>query len=282
MKLARAKGVTGVMIRVDWESLDGHSSFQTLNFINLYAAAALSNDLDADGTGIYQRWLAEQGFYPPGLGEEPKREAARQLEAIMGQTWDVIKRTVYVNDCVFSDSSTIPVSLEHALWLAEEKNSLKDWVASKATALRAEPQNVQWIIREKDDALAIVAGLKEEIQKGIAVLTPEANQYLTDRFIIFEKYVKGFRAAVQAIILTKYLLEKEQDDDSAFSKAAPAILKEKLNDLTAVAEEYADFGKRTSFQHTVYILLDPERLIALRDDLRRRLNGAVINPALNF
>ena len=276
MKLARDKGATGVIIRTDWESLDGHSSFKTLNFINLYAGAALAENLETEGVSIYQRWLTEQGFYLPELTTALKQETARRVAEILNQTWDVIKRTVYVNDCVFSDSSTMPVSFEHAFWLAEEKNSLKDWVASKANALSADPENVQRIILEKDEALAIVTALKEEIQKGIPGITLEADQYFRDRFEIFEKYVRGFRALVHAIILTKYQLEKEKDDNSAFSKSAPEILTEKLNDLLIMAEELADFGKRTSFQHTVYILLDPERLIALHDDLIRRLNQARI------
>ncbi len=271
MKSAHDKGATGVIIRTDWESLDGHSCFKTLNFINLYAAAALSDNLACDSTAIYQRWLTEQSFYQPELTAEMQRETARRLEKILSQTWDVIKRTDFVNECVFSDSSTIPVSMEHALWLAEEKNSLKDWVSSKATALQAKAQNVQAILKEKDEALAIVSRLKEAVQKGIPGITSEADQFLTDRFEVFEKYVKAFRAAVHAIILTKYLLEKAENDDSDFSKAAPGMIIEKLNDLLIMAGELKEFGKRTSFQHTVYILLDPERLIALHDDLTQRL-----------
>ena len=186
----------------------------------------------------------------------------------------MIKRTVYVNDCVFSDSSTMPVSLEHAFWLAEEKNSLKDWDASKVNALCADTENVQLIIKEKDEALAIVTALKEDFQRGVPGITPEADRYFRDRFEIFEMYVKGFRTVVQAIILTKYQLAKGKDDGSAFSKAAPGMLTEKLNDLLVMAEEFTEFGKRTSFQHTVYILLDPERLVALHDDLIRKLNQA--------
>ena len=273
MKLAREKGATGVMLRTDWESLDGHSSFKTLNYLNLYAGAALANHLESDSNGIYQRWLTEQGFYAPALTAEMKRNTARWLEEIMRPTWDVIKRTVFVNDCVFSDSSTIPVSLEHALWLAEEKNSLKDWDQSKETALATDEQNVQRIIKEKDEALAIVRGLKAAIQKGNTGITPEAQQGLSDKFNVFEKYVAAFRAAVHAIILIKYMLEKGPNVDSGFSSQAPDVLKEKLQDLLVMAEELENFGKRTSFQHTVYVLLDPERLVALHDDLVRRLNS---------
>jgi hypothetical protein len=134
LTLARAQGVSGVIVRTDWESLDGHSAFQTLNFVNLYAFSALANDLSADTGAIYRDWLGEQGWLLDAAGSEPAQAAIDWVRAIMEQTWSVVRRTAFIHDCVFSDSSQLPVSVEHALWLAEEKNSLKDWLPASQPA----------------------------------------------------------------------------------------------------------------------------------------------------
>lgn len=271
LKSAKQKGATGVIVRTDWESLDGHTSFDTPNLINVYALAALSNNLDADSTEMYRQWIEEQGWFAAGLSENGKKETTAWLESIMQETWEVTKRTNYVNDCVFSDSSLLPVSLDHALWLAEEKNSLKDWDPSKADALSAKEGNVRRIMAEKDDALKRACRLFAEIGKGNVGLTPECSTQLTDRFQNFVHYVSAFRIAVHAIILTKYLLERDEKADTEFARKGEELLREKLRQMEALAGEFEAWFGTTSFQHTVYALLDPERLIALRDDLARRV-----------
>ena len=59
---ARQKGASGAVFRLDWESLDGHSSFFTPNKINVYAGAALTRDLDTPDQEIYRRFLLEEGW----------------------------------------------------------------------------------------------------------------------------------------------------------------------------------------------------------------------------
>ncbi|TBL80600.1 hypothetical protein [Paenibacillus thalictri] len=271
MKLAKENGAAGVIVRTDWESLDGHTSFDTLNEINLYAFSALSNNLQADGTAIYQEWLEDSKLLAPDLTEEQKREAALWAEAVLSQAWDVIKRTPYVNDCVFSDSSQLPVSLEHALWLSEEKNSLKDWDPSKANALSTDEHNVQLIMDEKDEALKLVRHLLSQVREGHGALTAEAHCYLIECFEVFEKYVQAFRIVVHTIILTKYRQERSAGNPTSFGADAEKLLQEKMGELAALAGEFQNMFETTDFNHRVYTLLDADRLLALHSDLSKKL-----------
>lgn len=273
MKLARENGAEGVIIRTDWESLDGHTAFDTPNFINLYAVAALTNDLDAESTGIYDNWLEEQCFYKKDTSKEDRRKAALWVESFMKDTWEVIKRTVYVNDCVFSDSSLLPVSIEHALWLAEEKNSLKDWDKSKENALSTDIENLKLLLEEKDEALRLVRKLLKEAGKGNGAITEEGNKYFVDWFEIFERYVRAFRLAAQSIFLTKHSLNERKDGKDGTSKEIEAMRDQRIEELLELAAELEEFAKSTSFQFRVYALLDPDRLRALHYDLCRRLSG---------
>lgn len=270
MTLARDNGVSGVIIRTDWENLDGHSAFQTLNLVNLYAFSALANDLNADRTGIYLQWLEEQAYLKPGLPAQQKRATAEWARGIFDQTWDVVRRTAYVNDCVFSDSSQLPVSLEHALWLAEKKNSLMEWIPAKATALATNEANLRFILAEKDEALARVLRLLAQVDAGDSGLTPQAQQHLRESFESFVKYVQTYRVVVHAIMLTQQQKQHGFAGTSAFDLEVEKLLAERLADLLRLAAELAAYASSTDLNHRVYTLLDPDRLHALHGDLCRQ------------
>ncbi|MDB5856699.1 MAG: hypothetical protein JWQ76_388 [Ramlibacter sp.] len=263
--LARDRGVSGVIVRTDWESLDGHSAFQTLNFVNLYAFSALANDLAADRTTIYLDWLRDIGWLQPGLDAGQAHAAAAWMQGVLEPTWDIVRRTAYVNDCVFSDSSQLPVSLAHALWLAEKKNSLKEWVPEKAGALATDEANLRAILAEKDEALARVLALQAQAQPGHEGLTALARQSLRDSFDAFVRYVRAFRLVAHAVMLTQRL--KQHGADAGFD----ALLRERLSDLPRLADEFTAFAAATDLNHRIYTLLDPDRLLALHGDLQRQV-----------
>lgn len=269
MKYAKERKAKGVIFRTDWESLDGHSVYHTPNMINLYAGAALSQDLSADSVGIYVKWLEHVGFYKEGLTNDQQRATALWLQNIMNQTWEVTSRTAFVDGCVFSDSSQLPISMDHALWLAEEKNSLKEWDASKSDVFSGQLERVKFNLQEKDEALRLVNSLKEQILQGNDGLSKEGFKDLSDRFEIFAKYVEAFRAAAQSIILTHYRLT--QDPSSEFYTQSSQQLDDSLEQLLELSRQFESLFNTTSFQHRVYTLLDPERLTVLYNDLTERL-----------
>lgn len=273
METALRHGVEGVILRTDWESLDGHSCFHTPNRLNLHAGAALAVDATVSDRTIHRSWLTETGMTRPGASEAELDAAADWSARLFARSWEIVSKSLYVNDCVFSDSSNYPVSLDHAWWLAEKKNSLKDWDASKENALETSDANVRAILAEKDEALRLV-----DLQPGLAsdpptALTEAAHGDLVGRMETFRLYVAGWRAAVHACILTKFLLDRPADE-GAFALEVRARIDGAFDLLQVLAGEMKAYAAATDQHYTAYNMLGWERLLTLRDDLSGRLADA--------
>lgn len=265
---AQERGATGAMFRIDWEHLDGHSAFDTLNIVNIYAAAALSKDISTPAANIYRRWLDSEGHFAPAADAAQREAATGWVGGVLDRTWDVVKRTAYINDFVFSDSSHWPLSMEIAHWLAEETFSLEDWDGSKVDPLGTSQANVQLLMDEKDEALRLVRVLRAEINNGHPGLSEDTASMLRDWFLVFEKYVEAFRIVTYNIILAKYLTVELEASNSAFYGRAEHLLGEMEEELRRYADHLEEFAATTSYHYRVYTLLDPFRLRVLADDLK--------------
>jgi hypothetical protein len=265
LSVAEAAGAEGVVFRTDWESLDGHSVFHTPNLVNLHAGAALSHDAGASRDGIWRSWLEEQDMLEPGADPAP---AIAWLEAVLGGSWEITRRACYAQDCVFSDSTNYPVSLDHAFWLAEEKNSLRDWDAAKADALAPTEAVARRVMAEKNEAVARAQALRPFAAQRPAGLTVAAHRDIEARVNVFVRYVRGFRSIGHALILARVLL---QGSPGAFRDEAEMRLGAALADLLETADDFEAFARATDQHHRVYTLLSPDRLRALHADLTRRL-----------
>lgn len=275
LQRARDRGVGGIMLRTDWESLNSHSAFHTPNLINLYAGATLSRDIEADAAGIYRTWLDEQNMLEPSADEAGKAEAAQWAMRVLSPSWGAVQRALFINDCVFSDSSSFPVSLGHAWWLGEEKNSLKDWRPEKADALKTDPDNVRAILDEKDAALGVVEGMLAAYgRERPGALTVEAYADLGIRLELARHYIEGFRWVGRACILAQYVVD-HRDGSDAFSVEVNTLLEEALGELERLATEYRELAATTDRPHPYYILLSAERIEVLRKNLAGALAAAV-------
>ncbi len=264
---AGAADAEGAILRTDWESLDGHTAFDTPNLLNLHAGAALLKDPATSSAAIYRAWLIENGMLAENASEAQIDAAAGWAERLLGQSWSITRETLFIQDCVLSDATLYPVSLAHAWWLAEEKNSLKDWLPEKSEALATGPDNVRRIIDEKDRALAAARALPALFGAVPGGVNKAAVQDLRTRIDIFIRYVCGFRAIGHALILTRYLLDGR--DDAGFAANAARLRKAAMGDLLEQADAMEAFARETDHQHVVYTLLSPERLRALHKDLLR-------------
>jgi len=265
LSVAEAAGADGAVFRTDWESLDGHSAFHTPNLVNLHAGAALSRDAAAPRGKIWQSWLEGQGMLEPGADAAP---AVAWAEAVLGGCWDTTRRTCFAQDCVFSDSTNYPVSLDHAFWLAEEKNSLRDWDAAKTDALAPTEAVARRVMAEKDEAVARAEALLPLAARCPAGLTAAAHRDIGARIDVFVRYVRGYRAVGHALILARVLL---QGSPGTFRPVAETLVRAALADLLAIAAGFEVFARETDHPHRVYTLLSPDRLRALHADLARRL-----------
>jgi hypothetical protein len=259
-------GAEGAIFRTDWESLDGHTVFHTPNLINLYAGAVLARDQDDEATPVYEAWLSEQAMLRADASPEERREAAAWAARLLGSSWDITRRALFTRDCVFTDATLFPVSLAHAWWLAEEKNSLKDWDESKAGALATTEENVGRILREKDEAAELLAALPELLDAPPAALTDAALADLRARVEVFGHYVHASQAIGHALILTRYALD-HPSDTSPFHAEAATLRTAAMGMLLQLADRFAKLARSTDHGHAVYTLLSPERLRALYTDL---------------
>lgn len=268
LETAEARGATGVVFRTDWESLDGHSSFANLNGVNAIAGAALAQNRQADASGIVLDWLDQERHLESGLGKSERKTAAEWLAGVFAETLPITLGALYVQDCVFSDSSNYPISLAHALWLAEDKNSLKDWLPEKADALSSDQANLSRIFAEKDEAVERLSSLAERAKIPPSGFTTTFLARLGEDMEAYRLCVGAWRTVVRAVMLAKHLVE-----DGSWTEAG-RLFEIELAELDRRAGEFRELAARTDMRFVVYNLLDPERLETLRDDLAAQVTAA--------
>lgn len=258
--------VEGVVLRTDWESLDAHGCFHTPNLVNLYAGAMLATDVQSPRHAVYRAWLLGEGKLEEHASPTEVDQCVMWAEALFAESWSAVRGALYCNGCVFSDSSTFPLSADHAWWLAEEKNSLRDWDPSKRNALELGESNVRRMLAEKDAAVECVERMQQVLKHKPRALSPPAYQDLVVRLDILHRYVRAFRALGHAIVLTRCLADGQLSDD-AFRREAHALLADAMRALSAMVRELQEFHYSTDHRYVVYALLSWERLQALHEDL---------------
>lgn len=272
MSSARKKGAEGVIFRTDWESLDGHTAFRTPNKLNLYAASLLSTNLNTNSHDIYQKYLEDEGWFKDHISAQQKERATQWFASLMSKTWNVTSKTPFIDGCVFSDSSLMPISLEHAFWLSEEKNSLRDWDHTKWESLYPKKENLEKAFREKEQALEEIQSLYSQALEGFDFIKEEKIQWLQDRFYVNKKYVSLYGDVTKAIMLTRYVLETKEERNTQYFKMKKEQLRTALIRLKELEEELTIFHETTEYApHTIYALLDPDRVNCLYKDLNNRL-----------
>jgi len=277
LRYGKDRGASGVMFRTDWEGLEGHTAFDTLNRINVCAGAALSRDLTTSEEAIYGHWVEEREMIAPGTTEAGKKELVAWVRAVIGQTWSINSQSLFVNGCVFSESSCVPVSMADAVWVGEEKDSLKDWDPSAKDALSADARNIRHILEKEDAALRLVTELGDQIREGHNALTGRAAAELRQAWGLFERYVETFRLAVHGVFLTRYLVEQRRmglPTDSLLEQQWSVTVEA----LDSLAAELKIFYMTTAHGYPVYMLLDSERVATLSASLRVEAGLQIASP----
>ena len=270
MTFAKEKGAEGVIFRTDWESLDGHTAFLTPNKINLYAGALLSCRLDTSHEEICRLYLEKEGFFDQAARPEDAAYSVSWFGALMEKTWQIASRLLFVQGCVFSDSSLMPVSLEHGFWLAEEKNSLKAWDPAKADALAPDLIHLEAALAEKKEALKLAEDLYQQSLQPPKGIKAEKAEWIKERFLIYREFAHMYAAAVCALMLARYVLETKESSASSYYM-------EKRRELTKAIETLGRWEPRLCsmmtetnyYPHTVYTLMDPDRVRCLYRGLRK-------------
>lgn len=271
LQTSRAAGVDGVWFRTDWELINDLSVFNSLNRVNLHAAAALSADPGTPDAEIYSAWSAwglATALVPESM-QEPARAPGSQetgalMQPIMAATWPVIAGALYTRGHVFQYSSKIAPTLDDFFYVPERYHSREQWDPGSLSAVAVTRENVAAIVAEKEEAAVAARELLEQVE-GIADDLPEAvRDQVVDSFELLVSYVDVYRRVVSLGFLAALALDsgETEDEEQAFRAAdALAALRGKLKDL---------LGGR-SLPHYWSWLFDLPLLEGFENDVRGRL-----------
>jgi hypothetical protein len=265
---AQAQDAKGIILRTDWESLDGHTAFDTPNIVNLYAGAALAQSGKATDEEIVRRWIEDAGgFFSSDLSDSIRQKATGWLTGILRRSWEVIRQALFIQDCVFNDCSTFPVGYEQALWLTIEKNSLQDWMPSKAHVYDANDSAMLAVIEEKTNAFAQARELALAVDScPEGYFSPAFSSFLQRHFSFNVPYIRGFSALGTLFAILRFGLEAGSLSASLGDRPLEERLKDAVQEIDSVVAEYRDFFSATDLPHSFYQLLSADKLQCFRDD----------------
>lgn len=262
--------VKGFIMRSDWEGVQDTSCFDTPNLINMYAAAILGKNPEADKREIYTRWLVEEKLTAPNITPTQLRECVDWSEHIFEQTWSLVRRTVFVNGTVFSDNSAFHVNLGQPTWVAETHHSLKNWFTGAEDALEMNDHNAQFILNEKDDAFRDAQALYEEVASANPGLASGVYNDLLYRFDFLRAYAEGFRLTTRIYILGRLLTERKENPPAFLTQPVKTLLASAIDQL----KKYRQWLETSRFA-TIYpanVLLGRERLDTYIRDAEKTLS----------
>lgn len=261
-RLERVLGdsIDGILMRIDWESLPSHTALQTLNSINVWGISFLINDCSLDDVTV--EWLEYQQVWKTRVHNP---DVAKWFYNILESSWEIVKSVLYAHDCVINDCSNFPVSVDHLFWLAEEKNSLKDWDPSKASVLSMDAKNITSLLAEKEAGMDLFKWVCSELQnKWPGDLDPGFKGQLKKEFNYFGQYIEGFYHLFKCTVLMKHLESLVQPSKRVRADLRAAI-KQARNFLERLAGQYE------TYPYPVSVLLSPQRFRVFYEDLNKRL-----------
>jgi hypothetical protein len=239
---ATAAGATGGLFRIEWERINDLWVLETLNALNLIAAASLAKGESPTARSICAIWLREQGL---------DTDAAPWLAGIMEQTWPVIRGTLFVDDFVFADCSMFPRSVGRAWWTMERKHSLAEWDPSRADDLTLTAARLDVLLAEKQAALAAARDLMRRVAEPPPGASPATVAVVQSRFRLFGTYVEGLVLCAGVCLLVRA---------SAGDPSLAPRLRQAREALEVFRETVLPLATGAEERHQVVMLLDYRRL----------------------
>jgi hypothetical protein len=243
---AKSQGVSGVMLRTEWEGVP-ISSFDTINKINLIAGAGLAKELDQDETTFVRSWLREKGF-------DGEAVDISGLTQFLLRTWPIMKKSIYVDGFVFATSSQFPIDVNKAWYTMSFYHCLSTWDQSAAGRISLDDANLRRLLREKDEAYSEITELLQYLDNHDFGLAPPAYEELQRAFQFYERYVRGFGLVVKAALLAKAI--GYEPEALSKRKEWADLLEGLLGKLAEYILELKAFEESTSHIFYVYLLLN--------------------------
>jgi hypothetical protein len=241
----RRAGVSGIILRIEWERLNDLDSFDNISEANLMAGALLASGRNADPADIAARWLRAHGL---------DAGCAGLLAEFLARTPAIVVAAAYTNGFVTADNSMLPRSIERAWWGAEVRDSLVPWDASKAGALDLDRSRLETYLDEKrravDDARRLVGDLAERL-RAVDAATAQAIDHA---FALMVPWTDGHRLCVSVCLYARWIGSGRPDVGDRDYEALTVL----LDELAAFADWARSFA-RSSATHHAKMLVDPRR-----------------------
>ena len=267
------KGVSGVMLRTDWEIISQGSVFNSFNILNLIAGAELSNNVNANLDMIYDRWVSE-GLYSPLIHDSfaqipcvPTAPNAKIVfKELMKRSWQIIEKIDYIRGHVFQENVQIFDRYFMAYDMMIHFHSRDDW--DPGASARVEPTDENWsvIFKEKDEGVALAESLRELVKPDELGLTEEIKKYLNFMLDMYILYAKIMRHQAHTVCLTRRAEQTKKREDI---EAAIATL-EGYDEEAAILKEYVE---DKAYSNEIEWCLDGNRVLHFKDDVASVLNA---------
>jgi len=258
---ARANGATGILLRTDWERVNGLWAMNTFSRVNLAVAAYLGLHPDASAAEALAISLRSTGLVDQSL---PVSEIG-DIVSMLLEVLPIVNRTLYTGRYVYNNSSTIPNGIEHAWWHMAEQNDLSEWDAGATGALDlTDPAVVEALLAEKDAALADWADLLPRFRSRIAdgsLRLPDPGR-VGDVAAWMDDYLRAFAISGKLVVLAKAL---------EAGVRRPEFV-ERLDRETLAMEEIALRAREREelalYSHHVELLMSSVRMLRIVQDAR--------------
>jgi hypothetical protein len=265
------QGVAGITLRTDWENMTEACSFNSLNFVNVFAGGMLSSNLDTELDDIYRAW-AEYGLFDPmktaSCDQPPvavkNRDDYRKLRDFMRASWRIIEKSIFVRGHVLHEDCMFPDTLNRAFDMMTRIHGMDDWKPGASKLVEATVENISAIYLEKEDAIRGVAELEQILDlEHLSVDEPMRND-LKEIIDLFKWYVLGFDLCARVCYTARSALRTRSDSDFFAVRRSLETMQRYVGDV-----ESRLAGK--NYPHHVYWLLDYERVQCLIQDVQREL-----------
>lgn len=262
------RGVTGVLLRTDWELIDDTSVVNSLNEVNLVAGALLARDLDALDDEIYGIWISRgvRTAVRPESCQPGRLEVADNaaLVDLMRGTWPILREAVFTRGHVFQFSSKVPTSLDDLLFVAHGYHGREQWDPGSSARVAISRDNFAEIRAEKDRALQGARALRASLRPAI-MATQAGDADLAETFDLLVLYADLFRHAIAAGFAVAVAISDDgEDQDRATARDEVVALEDFTTGLPGIlADISAPFYLRG--------LMNVATIGAFAADLRRRI-----------
>ena len=254
-----AKGIKGIMIRLDWENMSEASVFNSFNIVNSIGAAMIAADIDIDDKEIYAKWckwglaspLISDSFLQGGT-EITDPADIEFFSHIVKEGYDIIRKTLYAKKNLFAINSKCFDRVQYAHYFPLIRHNREEWEPGVTDIMKPTDENIAILRDEKAEALEQAERLGTYIRSRKPSVKPWIQEYLDFIADYFPLYVKGF-----AVELISYLYTRSIEEGNTGNLEK---LVESLEDFDSLAGRYDDVYTNKGYNHEILYMFDGNNL----------------------